>query len=192
MTKRTKNILRRSVLVILGVILGVNVYLLNAKTVAQNALPMPFGVGCAVVQSGSMEPNLYKGDLLFVQQKDAYDVGDVVVYQAQNELIVHRIVATQGSIVVTQGDANNMSDAPFDASAIKGVVVLSIPVVGYVIDFFKTPLGIVLLLVVAILLVELSFRKEKRIGAHDERALRMKRMQEEIAQLKQDLNQDLN
>lgn len=189
MTKRTKNILRRTLLVILGIILGINVYLLNAKTVGQNALPMPFGIGGAVVQSGSMEPTLNIGDLLLVQEQSEYNVGDIVVYQAQNELIVHRIVAMQNGYVLTQGDANNVSDNPFSEEAIRGVVVASIPGIGYVVDALKTPFGVIVLLACAILLVELSFRSDVRHAKHDEKTLRMRAMQKEINEIKRSLGE---
>ncbi len=187
MSKTAKNILRRAILVVLGLVLGVNVYVLNANTVAQNALPMPFGIGCAVVQSGSMEPTYHKGDLLFVKEQESYEVGDVVVYQSQSLLVVHRIIATYDNEVVTQGDANNTSDAPFNTSSIKGSVIGCIPGVGYVVDFMKTPIGIFLLLAVALLLIELSFRKEKRTPKTDEQALRLEQIKAEIARLKGEL-----
>ena len=50
------NILRTVLLIICGTLIGVNVYLINAKTLAGNDLPMPFGYGAAVVLSGSLEP----------------------------------------------------------------------------------------------------------------------------------------
>ena len=43
---------RRVVLVLLGIVLGVNVYLANAQRLVGNQLPMPFGYGAAMVLSG--------------------------------------------------------------------------------------------------------------------------------------------
>ena len=190
MNKASKNIVRRVLLVLLGLVLGFNVYMFNANTVAHNSLPMPFGIGCAVVQSGSMEPTYSVGDMLFVKQKSQYSVGDVVVYQSQGDLVVHRITAIQGNSVTTQGDANNMSDAPFEASNIKGVVVGCIPVVGYAVDALKTPFGILIILALAILLIELSFRRDHKNSENDEKANRIRAMREEIEQLKGSLDAD--
>ena len=52
MAKKLKAILRTVFLVAVALVLGVNVYLWNARSLMGNALPMPFGYGCAVVLSG--------------------------------------------------------------------------------------------------------------------------------------------
>ena len=46
-----------------------------------------------VVLSGSMEPSMYRGDILVLLKKPDIEIGDVVVYQIENEKIpiVHRI-----------------------------------------------------------------------------------------------------
>tara|TARA_B110001450_G_C17223318_1_gene320342 strand:+ start:128 stop:349 length:222 start_codon:yes stop_codon:yes gene_type:complete len=46
-----------------------------------------------VVLSGSMEPSMFRGDILVLLKKDDMDIGDVVVYQIEGEKIpiVHRI-----------------------------------------------------------------------------------------------------
>lgn len=183
-------ILRHIVLIFLGLLLGFNVYLLNARNVAGNQMPMPFGIGSAVVQSGSMEPTYYKGDLLFVKEKSSYSVGDVVVYQSENILVVHRIIALDGETVITQGDANNAPDEPFSATHIKGCVVGRIPGVGNVIDFLKTPFGILLLIGCAVALTELSFLRERKAAEEEEKARHIRRMKREIEQLRRELGEE--
>lgn len=183
--KKLKALLRRLLLVVLGLILGVNAYLANARGIVGNSLPMPFGVGAAVVLSGSMEPTLSKGDLIFVRQADTAELGDVVVYQAENSLIVHRVVTKSGDTLVTQGDANNAPDDPIDAAQIKGVVVFSVPYIGTALDLLKTPGGIIAVLVLAFALVELSFRREKEA---DEAKLQA--VKDEIRRLKAEQEND--
>ena len=96
--KKTKqrSIIRRFLLVIIGLALGVNVYLANAKGIVGNQLPMPFGYGLANVLSGSMEPTFSKGALLLVKESKDVHTGDIVVYQSGQELIVHRVIAQKG------------------------------------------------------------------------------------------------
>lgn len=190
MKARRKVILRRIGLALLGLLLGVNIYVLNARSVGGNRLPMPLGFGAAVVQSGSMEPTYCKGDLLFIKPAAQYAVGEIVVYQSGGSLVVHRILSLDGSTVITQGDANNAPDAPFDVSCIKGRVVGRIPAIGLAIDFFKTPLGILLLLGLAILLVELSFRRAKNRPAPppDRSASEADLLRAEIEALKKELD----
>lgn len=190
MKARRKVILRRIGLALLGLLLGVNIYVLNARSVGGNRLPMPLGFGAAVVQSGSMEPTYCKGDLLFIKPAAQYAVGEIVVYQSGGSLVVHRILSLDGSTVITQGDANNAPDAPFDVSCIKGRVVGRIPAIGLAIDFFKTPLGILLLLGLAILLVELSFRRAKTrpTPSPDRPATEADRLRAEIEALKKEFD----
>lgn len=179
--KRSKGVLRTVVLCIIGVFLGINVYMFNAQRIVGNSIPMPFGYGAAVVLSGSMEPELSKDDLIFVKETDNLEIGDVVVFQDSGTLIVHRVVDINENFVLTKGDANSGFDAPVEKSSIKGKVVGSIPFVGFIINVLKSPLGIVSILILAFLLLELPYR-----GNDDSETEKIKA---EIARLKGD-NED--
>ena len=180
MKKQTKTIIRTVLLVFVALIVGINVYAINASRVAGDAIPMPFGVGLTVVLSGSMEPELSVGDLLIVAEQDSYTVGEVVVFQEGRIGVVHRIIEMDGSTVTTQGDANNASDEPMDISRIKGKVVLAIPMVGYLVNMIKTPVATVIILAAAIFLLERSFPKEKEKDADQ-----LEEIKREIERLKQ-------
>jgi len=175
---------RRALLVIAGLVLGLNLYQWNAAGLAGNALPMPFGTGAAVVLSGSMEPALAVDDLIFVRAQKQYAVGDIVVYQSGTELIVHRIIAQDEKQITTQGDANNAADAPVDIRAVKGAVVLRIPRLGALVKLLKLPAVALLLLISACILVERSFRTEKR-----QQAEQLDEIKAEIRRLKAELEQ---
>jgi len=172
---------RRLAMVVLGLILGVNACLANARSMAGNQLPMPFGVGVAVVLSGSMEPTLGINDVIIVRETGRYEVGDIVVYQGSKSLIVHRIIAKDGETIITQGDANNAADAPVKASAVKGKVIAHVPAVGLAVKVLKTPVGILLVLLAAFGLTELSCRKEKNKDEKELEAIR-----EEIRRLREE------
>ena len=152
---------RHILLVICGLLLGINIYLVNANNLLGNKMPMPFGYGAAVVLSGSMEPTFSKDDLILVKKTDNIAIGDIVVYQSNNSLVVHRVVSIDDDVVITKGDANNIEDSSFDKSAIKGVVIGCIPGLGIIVNAIKTPAGTVVVLLCAFLLIELSFRKQK-------------------------------
>ena len=183
--RKTSPVLRRILLAVIGLILGVNVYFANASGIGGNHLPMPFGYGIANVLSGSMEPTFSKGTLLLVKEEKQAESGQIVVYQSGQELIVHRVIQMEGNLVTTKGDANEAADPVFDASQIKGVVVGWIPFLGSLVSFLKTPVGIILLLVCAVLLMEGSFRKQK---VSDDRQL--EGIKEEIRRLKEEMNQE--
>lgn len=184
MSNKIKSILRHILLILLGLVLGVNIYLSNARSVVGNQMPMPFGTGMAVVLSGSMEPTLSKGDLIFVRKADTLELGDIVVYQSGNSLIVHRVISLYADTAVTQGDANSTPDEPISLSRIKGVVHFTIPYAGTVLNWLKTPVGTVCVLVLAFALVELSFRREKKQDNQ-----KMEAVKAEIRRLKDELDQ---
>lgn len=179
--KKQRSILRRILLIIIGLILGVNVYLANAKGIVGNKLPMPFGYGMANVLSGSMEPTFSKGTLLLVKETKDVATGDIVVYQSGQELIVHRVINVNNDQVTTQGDANNVADPTFEKAQVKGVVITWVPYLGSIVSTLKTPAGILLVLLAVFLLVEGSFRKQRE--ADDEE---LEAIKEEIRRLKEE------
>lgn len=164
MSKKIKGALRTALLVVVSLILGVNLYLWNAQSLNGNALPMPFGYGAAVVLTGSMEPTIMVDDLILVREQEEYEVDDVVVYQSGSMLVVHRVVDISDGVVTTKGDANNAADEPVRLELIKGEVFGTVPGVGGLVRLMKTPTVSILLVVGAILLLELSYRKEKEKG----------------------------
>ena len=192
MKKHLKTILRITLLVLVALIVGLNVYTLNASRLTGDMVPMPLGVGATVVLSGSMEPTLSTGDLLIIAKQDSYQVDDVVVFQTNRMAVVHRIVElyekpVQGEdgeeiqqMAITQGDANNTPDDPIQVSQIKGTVVFRLPIVGYLINMIKTPIGTILILALAIFLLERSFHKEREKDQDKLEAIRR-----EIEKLKQ-------
>lgn len=142
-------------LVVISVAVGFGTYY-GCAGYSGGGLPMPFGVGVAVVESGSMEPSMKVGDMLIVKKRDEIAVGDVIVYRSGRMLVVHRVIAIDGDTLTTKGDANNAADTPFDKSAYEGTVVKRVPFVGMLLDGIKSPIGILLLAALAILLIELS------------------------------------
>lgn len=178
-------LVRYIILGLLAVLIGVNVFSLNASRLAGDAVPMPFGYGASVVLSGSMEPTLCVGDLLIVREEEHYEAGDIVVYQSGSIPVVHRIVSVDGETVVTRGDANNTDDEPFPITALKGKVIRMIPKVGYGIWALKSPAAVVIMLVAAVLLVEGSFR----VGRAEKEAEKEK-LKAEIRALMEELKED--
>lgn len=147
--------------IIISLVIGFTVYRWNAERLAGNAMPMPFGFGMSVVLSGSMEPELSVNDLVIIAKSDSYETGDTVVYQSQGDLIIHKIIETDGMTAVTQGTANNIPDEPIQVEAIKGKLVMKLPKVGIAVRGIRTPIGVVVILAAALLLLGRSYRNEK-------------------------------
>ena len=162
MLKKWKAVMRIVLLVIAGAVVGVNLYSWNAKSLMGNSLPMPFGCGVAVVLSGSMEPTIRIDDLIIVTEQEDYRENDIVAYQSGSMVVVHRIIEVEPDTVITQGDANNAPDAPVRKEMIKGKVVHWIPGAGRIARLLKSPVATVILVGGALLLSELTLRKEKK------------------------------
>lgn len=184
-TKKIKYsaLIRRILLAILGILLGINAYLANAQSLAGNKLPMPLGFGVAVVLSGSMEPTLSVNDVIIVRKSESYNINDIVVYDSGREMIVHRIKEQNGDTLTTKGDANNISDEPISAETVKGKVVFSIPYAGIAVKALRSPVGVIVIILAAILLTEGSFRRKKESDEN-----RIEEIKEEIYRLKTELN----
>lgn len=177
---RQKLILRIIAMCCAGLFIGYNGYLWNSQSLQGNVLPMPFGVGTALVLSGSMEPALSVDDMIIVKSQEDYQTGDVVVYQSGSTLVVHRIIAMEDGMVTTQGDANNAPDAPVELASVKGKVVGQIKNVGSFVRLLKAPLVSYGLMALAIWLLERSFRKEKQQDNEQ-----IEKLEEEIRRLKE-------
>lgn len=190
--RNIRNWIRRLVLAVLGLILGVEIYMTNAKVILGNQLPMPFGIGVANVLSGSMEPAFSKGTLLIIKMSEDYQVGDIVVYQSGQSLVVHRIIELDGDTVVTRGDANNASDTPFDRAEVKGVVIGWIPYLGEISSLVKTPTGFVVVLLCAFLVMEGSFRKQREEDDQELDAIKdeIRRLKDEMQDTKDKAEED--
>lgn len=112
--------------------------------------PRLLGLQVYSVLSGSMEPELSVGSLVYARQAggESLQEGDIVVYQRGGSKVVHRVVEIfrdQGQ-VITKGDANERTDAaPVDLRQIKGRVVGEIPLLGYPGIFLRTRAGRILL-----------------------------------------------
>lgn len=180
--KLIKNVLRFILLIIIGTAIGVNAYMINAKNLVGNNLPMPFGYGAAVVLSGSMEPAFSKGDLIIVKETDEFDLNDIVVFESENSLVVHRVVGIGKDEVVTKGDANNVADDPISKGDVLGRVLFWIPFFGTVVSFFKTPVGIILLVGGAILLIEIPHMREVKKDDEEMQAIidEIRRLKDEV------------
>lgn len=179
--KKFLPILRSLFLIAVSLVLGINIYNWNAKSLTGNVLPMPFGYGVAVVLSGSMEPTIMTDELILVKAGERYAVGDIVVFQSGRILVVHRIVAINGDLVTTRGDANNVDDVPVDISQIKGEVIYHVPGAGKAVRLIKTPAVTFLLVAGAVLTVELPFRKKKNEDMEE-----LERIKAEIRKLKEE------
>ncbi|MFJ5693581.1 signal peptidase I [Arthrobacter sp. NPDC093125] len=114
-----------------------------ALLAATIAVPKLTGSTPYTVLTGSMRPSMPPGSLVVTKPVEpaTLKTGDAITYQIRSgepEVVTHRIVAVSHSLggdttFVTQGDANPAPDeAPVKTGQIRGVVLYSIPLLGYV------------------------------------------------------------
>jgi signal peptidase len=113
-------------------------------------VPIAGGYQIRLVESGSMEPTIPVGSAIVVKPKALYQIGDIVTYQRHEDTkaTTHRIVSIdENNAFIMQGDANNTPDLrKVQSQEIVGGVYLSIPYLGYILDFLRKPIGFVLLI----------------------------------------------
>ncbi len=90
------------------------------------------------VATGSMVPNINKGDVVIVNQKykeNDLKKGTVIAYKYNEKVVVHRIykiIKTKDIIIYTKGDANNEVDKwKVSKDMVIGTVKQKIPIIGY-------------------------------------------------------------
>lgn len=165
--KKKVHTARQKLETIVSVLLVACILLVGASIVTQRSAGktqlMLFGWGAAVVQTGSMEPTIPVGSLILIQEQDAYEVGDIVTYDSGGSRpVTHRIIAIDGDEVITQGDANNAEDRPFDRAQIIGEVVYHSLGAGRLLYSLQSPValcGLVALIGLIWLLPYLNKRK---------------------------------
>ena len=122
-------------------------------------LPIGFKIKPYVVQSGSMEPAIHTGSLVWINTRDTdVAVGDIVAYRVTDATYVtHRIIDTEDGAFITKGDANETQDLkPVLQEQIMGKYMFTVPEVGYFLaDIQSKPILIIpiLALLLSILLV---------------------------------------
>lgn len=113
------------------------------------------------VLSGSMEPTIPTGSMIFDREVDASQLarGDVVTFHPPghpDKLVSHRVVRVeetkQGSFLVTRGDANGVADdwrIPAQGNGLR--YEFHVPYLGYVVGGLLTPVGRLVALTLAAL-----------------------------------------
>ena len=112
-------------------------------------LPKAFGYQMYTVISGSMEPVLPVGSLVYVkyQEPESIEKKDIIAFYGSNDsssIITHRVVYNKklSGEFVTKGDANMEKDMnPISYNQYMGKVVLMIPVIGGVAQTLTTGSG---------------------------------------------------
>ncbi|MFO7793512.1 MAG: signal peptidase I [Candidatus Nanohaloarchaea archaeon] len=120
-----------------------------------------------IVTSGSMEPEIETGSLLFTRPVAAERVivGDTITFQEDGEYTTHKVIrknnTDEGITFVTQGVNNEAPDpGTVTAGELTGVKLFSIPFLGYATAWAGTTNGFMALIIVPGVLLILIEIKE--------------------------------
>ncbi|MBQ3428253.1 MAG: signal peptidase I [Mogibacterium sp.] len=123
------------------------------------AIPKLVGYDGYVVVSGSMEPNIPVGSIVYSEKTDPalLRTGDVIVFVDElrgTTPITHRVVSNNPftGTIITKGDANENQDVnPVTYDSVIGKVVNHVPRIGFTAAMFTSKLG---KLIAALILLE--------------------------------------
>jgi len=148
-TRHTQRMLYLALSLLLFIVLPIVVFTMstgNSKAI--------FGMRSFIILTGSMEPTIPVGSVVYVKTAPTYDVGDIIAFTNKSgQTVTHRLAGTETKnnikYLKTKGDANKSEDADLlTQDKVIGKTVLSVPYIGRIIAFFKTVPGFVTLIVV--------------------------------------------
>jgi signal peptidase len=164
--KKIAKVIGNTLFAFLLLLIGVCLFFI-IQSKAFNKVPTLGGYYLYEVMSGSMEPVIRTGSIIFEKpvNPEQLTVNDVITFKgADNKLVTHRFVNInhEGSLFfTTKGDANNANDqtaVPYQK--VVGKANFSIPYAGYVINFAQSKYGILLVIIVpGFVLLILEIRK---------------------------------
>ena len=159
---KVKKSLKRFVYILLIPLLIYNISLIIQAVVKPNETPAFLGIKMYVIVSGSMEPELYVGDIVIVKDlkyEDKINKDDVISFRQGQTIITHRVSEVVNINGVekyrTKGDNNNTEDIMIiGRESIEGKVVNKIKSLGKtVLALRNTTLIIVIVLFYYVFLV---------------------------------------
>lgn len=158
--KKSSKIINGILYTLLAIVLLVNLFILFQAKSNDDKVPAIFGYKPFIVMSGSMESEIWRGDLIFVKTVDgtSLEENDVIAFRTEdNAVVTHRIVKKYNTDPVkyaTKGDNNDSNDTELvDADEVEGKYVGRIPKVGNWLLFISKPIGMVISVLIAIVII---------------------------------------
>lgn len=144
------------ILILIVILMGI--IFIKTKTNPEK-IPSIFGYKPFIVMSGSMETELYKGDLVFIKNIKTSDLkeGDIIAFKDEdNYVITHRIVKAvnqNGNMeFITKGDSNNTNDNwKVTEEKVEGIYKFKISNLGSFVLFMQQPSTLIITLAIIII-----------------------------------------
>ena len=166
-------------------VLGVLMLVAIIGLCAPLTLPLVAGYQVFDVISGSMEPEIPVGSVVYVKAANPSEIqeGEIIAFHEDDGVVVHRVVVNRNSLAefVTMGDANNVEDfEPIPYEAVIGRVETHVPALGAFMAIYASTMGKVYLLLAAACGVMLNMVASNMRSSRREREL-----ERELAELSQ-------
>ena len=194
-----KKILSIICIIILLPVLFVNAVILINSWVHPNEIPSFFGWKPFIVLSGSMESEIYSGDIVVVKEvdKENLKVNDVIAFKNDDIVVTHRIVEIVNengtTKYITKGDNNNTQDKDYVLPEnVEGLYQFKVSNLGNLAMFIQTPTGMLVSLSIPFLLLILvqvteNARNKKYAKEEENKQRRMERQLEELKRQNEEL-----
>lgn len=188
-----------AILIMLPILFISGVILINSY-MNPDEVPSFFGWKPFIVLSGSMETEIYAGDVAVVKEVDENTVkkGNIIAFRQGDIVITHRIekieIQNGEKVIYTKGDNNAEIDKnTVSLEQIEGVFVFKISGLGNAAMFIQTPTGIISCLSIPLgilIIMQISSSiKERKYEKEEEK--RRQSLNEEIERLKKQ-NEELS
>lgn len=149
-----------ALLIILLIIIIYNV--IYSKFIKHELITSIFGKAFFIVETGSMEPAIKKGELIVVSKNDNYKVGDIVtILDDENYIYTHRIIDKNDKYIITKGDANDLTDETILEKNIIGKVIFHSNILGFFVIYLLKPLIIIDIFLISIKLIVKLYKQEE-------------------------------
>ena len=181
------------VLVVLLPVLFVNSVILIDSFIHPDEVPSFFGWKPFIVLSGSMETEIFAGDLAVVKEIDPTIIkeNDIIAFMHGGIVTTHRVVdiIEEGGQIryITKGDNNNVVDNGYVLQEqVEGLYQFKIEGLGNLAMFTQTPIGMMVCLSIplALLLLIQLVESNKNKAYIKAKQNKEKELQEEIEKLK--------
>ena len=172
-------VIKGIVIGVLAIILMINIWIIVQVKSNPDKVPSIFGYKPFIVLSGSMESEIYVGDLVFVKNVDTNKLkeGDIIAFKDTDGYVVtHRIIniieKDNDTCYETKGDNNNTKDEDIVCKDnVEGIYVSRIPKIGSFISFIQQPLGFTIMmlsLVIICIFIYLITNRKSNNGLSEE------------------------
>ena len=152
--KKAKKDKRRMASVICR-LFGIIILIVVIGSLLPITLPHYMGYEIYNVISGSMEPDIPVGSIIFVKsvEPDTLEEGDVVAFMSGGSIVTHRIISNHlvEAYLTTKGDANEQEDrgeVPY--ANVIGKVVKHVPYLGQLMWVLSSNVGKMLMMILAL------------------------------------------